>query len=40
MFKQGKPAELSVAFPFFTIAIIVHGLYNALALFVLNKLFR
>jgi RsiW-degrading membrane proteinase PrsW (M82 family) len=40
MLKQGKPAELSIAFPFFTVAIIIHGLYNGLAVFVLNKIFE
>ena len=40
IFKHGKPAELSVAFPYFAIAIALHGIYNTVAIFVLDKIFE
>ena len=40
IFKYGKPAELSVAFPYFAIAIVLHGLYNATAIFLLDGIFE
>ena len=35
----GKPAELSHAFPLFTVAIVIHGLYNLIAVLFLDDLF-
>jgi RsiW-degrading membrane proteinase PrsW (M82 family) len=32
MWEKGKPASLSVAYPYFVAAMIVHGGYNALAI--------
>lgn len=31
--ESGKPADLSLSFPLFTVAIVIHGLYNLFALF-------
>lgn len=31
--ESGRPADLSLAFPLFTVAIVIHGIYNLWALF-------
>jgi RsiW-degrading membrane proteinase PrsW (M82 family) len=37
--EDGKPANLSLAFPYFTVAIAVHGLYNMVALMTDSSVF-